>query len=211
MLAAPCSSCPQAVRNPGKWVVEWIHHPEDETVEGLHLGKAKLFDQVTGRGQAIACGQGEQVAPTMLRSSQPGQSVHSRGNGLSSPCRGMTRPCTRCVIRQQSPCGCQGTGADLLQGQFQMWHISRLDPYKLAAGQINGQVIASGYQHLQISFISIKWPFTILSHAAIDDGEGWFDAQVHIHYALIDAKGMHGAPIRAWQYAHGILHTERHN
>src|SRR5713226_909134 len=144
-----------ALRNPGKWVVEWIHHPEDETVEGLHLGKAKLFDYSY-------------------------------------------------LTLDQWP-------ADLLQCQFQMWHISRLDPYKLAAGQINGQVIASGYQHLQISFISIKWPFTILSHAAIDDGEGWFDAQVHIHYALIDANGLHGAPIRAWQYAHGILHTERHN
>ena len=40
---------------------------------------------VAGRGQAIACGQGEQVAPTMPTINQLARRVHSRGDGLSSP------------------------------------------------------------------------------------------------------------------------------
>ena len=48
--------------------------------------QAGTAGMITGRGQAVACGQGEQVAPTMLRRSLASQSVHSRGDGLSSPC-----------------------------------------------------------------------------------------------------------------------------
>ncbi|HLQ28367.1 MAG TPA: hypothetical protein VK140_03915 [Ktedonobacteraceae bacterium] len=53
-----------------------------------HVPNVANHQRATGRGQAIACGQGEQVAPTMDALSLK-ESNHSRGDG--SRIRGMVK------------------------------------------------------------------------------------------------------------------------
>ena len=72
-----------------------------------------------------------------------------------------------------------------------MWNILRFYADDLAANKINGQTIATGYQYLQVSPVTIEWAFTILSDAPIDNGQIGPDAAVHINNTLIDAQGMH--------------------
>src|SRR5215469_10900358 len=146
-----------ALRNPAIGIVEGVHQPEDEAVEGLRFWKTKLLDH-----------------PGFFANQGP---------------RRLTQ---------------------LLQGQLQMGDIAWFDAHQLAADQVNGQAITSSHQYLQIGFIAVEWPLTILTHATIDDGQVWLDATIHINDALGDPKGMHGPSVRAGQYAHRVFHAQGH-
>src|SRR5713226_7209894 len=57
---------------------------------------------------------------------------------------------------------CPGGFADLFQGKFEMGNSARLDADELAADEINGQAIATGYQDPEISLITVERAFAIL-------------------------------------------------
>ena len=104
-----------------------------------------------------------------------------------------------------------GRFTELLQRQFEVRDVSRLDADELAADKVDGQAIAASDQHLQVGLIAIERAFAVLPNAAINDGEVGFDAAVHVYDGLVDAEGVHGTAIRSRQNAHGIFHTERHS
>src|SRR5579875_621910 len=60
-------------------------------------------------------------------------------------------------------------GTQLFQRQPQIGNVAWLHTNQLAADQIDRQTIASGYQHLQVGFLAVERPFTMLAHTAIDN------------------------------------------
>src|SRR6266702_7448600 len=91
-----------------------------------------------------------------------------------------------------------------------MRNIAWLDAYQLAAGQVNAQAITSSYQYLQVCFLAIERSLTILTHAAVDDGQIRLDAAIHIHNALGYPQGMHSPSIGTRQNAHRVFHAQGH-
>ena len=56
-----------------------------------------------------------------------------------------------------------GRFTELLQRQFEVQDVSRLDADKLAADKVDGQAIAASDQHLQVGLIAVERAFAVLA------------------------------------------------
>ena len=80
-----------------------------------------------------------------------------------------------------------------------MGHIMRIHSNQFAALKINSQRIASRDEHLKISLIAVDWPFSMLTHATIDNVKVRLNSQVHINNTLVNIEAVHVATIRTRQ------------